>query len=70
MRKLPRWIMYPLTATTDFGRAERSRFYWRPQNGRCVLSLLGVINGLLPGQWFLQFYSEAEGAPWKVRVTR
>lgn len=44
----------PLFWTTDAGRSRRSRFVWLDYgDGRYSLSLLGIVNGLLPDGWLL-----------------
>lgn len=44
----------PLLWTADAARAEQSKFVWLDHgDGRYSLSLLGIVNGLLPGGWML-----------------
>ena len=46
----------PLLWTTDGERAGRSRFVWLDHgDGRYSLSLLGIVNGLLPDGWMLVY---------------
>lgn len=53
-RPRPPWLRRPLLWTTDAVRARRSRFYWTERaGGHYGLSLLGIINGLLPAGWWL-----------------
>lgn len=60
----------PLLVTTNSRRAEGSRFLWTPyppgtrNPWRWSLSVLGIINGLLPGGWQLvDVVEELPGGP-------
>lgn len=63
-------LRWPLLVTTNSRRAEGSRFVWAPyppgsrSPWRWSLSLLGIINGLLPGGWKLvDVVEELPGGP-------
>lgn len=63
-------LRWPLLVTTNSRRAEGSRFVWAPyppgsrNPWRWSLSLLGIINGLLPGGWKLvDVVDELPGGP-------
>lgn len=46
--------------TTDRARVEQSRFMWRNVSGHYFLSVLGIINGLLPRGVALVVYEDGE----------
>jgi hypothetical protein len=47
-------VRKPLFWTTNPVKARESRFVWLDHgNGQFSLSLLGIINGLLPTDWLL-----------------
>lgn len=67
-----RLLVHPVYATPDRIRAERSRFFYRPERGLYVLCALGIINGLLrPTRRLLSIQSETPENPrsWKLRLT-
>lgn len=43
-----RWLRKPLWRTGNMARADRSPFMWVCSDDECTLSLLGIINGILP----------------------
>jgi hypothetical protein len=47
MRTLAAILFIPLVVTTDRQRAEASRCEWREEDGEYVLTVLGLLNGLL-----------------------
>jgi len=46
--KIVRWLKKPRWGTLDNTRAEKSIFQWGANEDSYTLSLLGVINGILP----------------------